>query len=94
MSLKEIRKLGDPILYKKSIPVKRDELENLRPFFNKMWSLIIEFRDYYGRGRAIAAPQVGVLKRVIAINSDKKYLLINPVIEYASEEMMEIWDDS
>lgn len=93
MSLNEIRKLGDPILYKKSAELKKEELEEMKPHFEHMWRLIREFRDIYGRGRAIAAPQTGLLKRVIAINTDRKYILINPVIEYASKEMMEIWDD-
>ncbi|MEE4115027.1 MAG: peptide deformylase [Marinilabiliaceae bacterium] len=93
MSLSEIRKIGDPILYKKSLELRRDEVEELLPHFDLMWRLIREFRDVYGRGRAIAAPQTGLLKRVIAIDTDSRYLLINPKIEYASDEMMELWDD-
>ena len=93
MSLSEIRKIGDPILYKKSLELRRDEVEELLPHFDLMWRLIREFRDVYGRGRAIAAPQTGLLKRVIAIDTDSRYLLINPKIEYVSDEMMELWDD-
>ena len=93
MSLNEIKKLGDPILYEVSIPVLEAELKELMPSINRMWDLVAEFRSAYGRGRAIAAPQIGLLKRVIAINSDKKHALINPVIELASNEMMDLWDD-
>ncbi len=93
MSLNEIIKLGNPILYKQSEQVDKSEVADLIPLFEKMWHLIEEFRSQYGRGRAIAAPQIGILKRIICINTDKRYVLINPTIEYADDELMEVWDD-
>lgn len=93
MALSEIVKLGDPRLLEKAEPVRPDELKDLMPSVEKMWRLILEFREVYGRGRAIAAPQIGLLKRIICINTGKPEVLINPVIEDASSEMMEIWDD-
>ncbi|GAI22094.1 unnamed protein product, partial [marine sediment metagenome] len=63
MPLSEIRKLGDPLLYKVSRLVKQDEIETIRSLTIKMHRLILEFREKYGAGRAIAAPQVGELKR-------------------------------
>lgn len=93
MALSEIVKLGDPRLLEKAEPVRLDELKDLMPSIEKMWRLILEFRAAYGRGRAIAAPQIGLRKRIICINMDKPEALINPVIEDASEEMIEIWDN-
>jgi len=93
MSLSEIRKLGDPLLYKVSRLVKQDEIETIRPLTIKMHRLILEFRKKYGAGRAIAAPQAGELKRIICLNVDGPQLLINPEIYDKSDEMMEIWDD-
>lgn len=93
MALSEIVKLGDPRLLEKAEPVRPDEIKDLIPSIEKMWRLILEFRAAYGRGRAIAAPQIGLLKRIICINTGKPEVLINPVIEDASDEMMEIWDD-
>ena len=93
MALSEIVKLGDRVLLEKSQPVRPEEISELMPCIEKMWRLIIEFREAYGRGRAIAAPQIGLLKRIICINTGKPEVLINPVIEAASDEMIEIWDD-
>jgi peptide deformylase len=93
MALSEILKLGDPLLVEKAHPVNREDLSKLTPYFEKMNRLILEFRDKYGRGRAIAAPQIGLMKRVICINTGKMQVLINPVIEDASDELMEVWDD-
>jgi len=93
MALSEILKLGDPRLLEKTLPVKTEEITGLIPFFEKMDRLILEFRDRYGRGRAIAAPQIGLMKRIICINTGNPQVLINPVIIEASDEMMEVWDD-
>jgi peptide deformylase len=93
MALSEIRKLGDPVLLMAAEPVKRDELENLIPVIEKMHALIKEFRSAYGRGRGIAAPQAGLSRRIICLNIDHPQVIINPVIEYRSDEMMDVWDD-
>lgn len=93
MALSEIIKLGDPLLLEKALPVEFSEMPVLREPIKKMGRLIVEFREMYGRGRAIAAPQIGLLKRIIVINDGELLVLINPVIESRSEEMMEVWDD-
>jgi peptide deformylase len=93
MALSEILKLGDRRLLEKSITVNSEELPGLITYIEKMDRLILEFRERYGRGRAIAAPQIGLMKRIICINTGKPQVLINPVIEDASDEMMEVWDD-
>jgi peptide deformylase len=53
------------------------------------------FRDSHGFGRGIAAPQIGALERVIFIRIPGGFTgpLVNPVIEHASADTMELWDD-
>ena len=53
----------------------------------------MEFRKQYGVGRAIAAPQIGVMKRIIYMHIDKPYVFVNPVLQNLSKEMIELWDD-
>lgn len=43
-------------------------------------------------GRAIAAPQIGYLKRVIFVNAERNLSLINPRIIYKSGEIVEVRD--
>jgi peptide deformylase len=52
-----------------------------------------EIRAKYNFGRAIAAPQLGIMKRVIYMNIDKPVLFINPELTSLSNEMFEVWDD-
>ena len=93
MPLSEIRKLGDPILYEVCNPVLREEVAALKPVIDQMASLVVEFRSTYGAGRAIAAPQVGVLKRLIVLNIEEPLAIINPVLYDKSDRMIELWDD-
>jgi len=93
MDLSEIRKLGDPVLLEKTRIVLKEEVISLIPSIEKMWELILGFRQIYGRGRAIAAPQIGLLKRIICIHTTGPQVLINPEIEFRSEEMIDVWDD-
>ena len=93
MGLEEILKLGNPKLHEISEPVKANEMGILKPVVNKLHDLLMEFRKRYGAGRAIAAPQIGIMKRVIYMNIEEPVIIINPELSDLSEEMMEIWDD-
>ncbi|MCI8727861.1 MAG: peptide deformylase [Hungatella sp.] len=90
---REILLLGDPRLYEISEEVKKEELELLKLVFTDMFDCIKGIRRNYGFGRAIAAPQIGVKKRLICILTDRPYVIINPSLEFIGEEMMELMDD-
>ena len=90
---REILLLGDPRLYEVCEAVKREEMEELRPVFEDMFDCIRAIRRDYGFGRAIAAPQIGVSKRVICMLTDRPYVIINPELEFIGDEMMELMDD-
>ncbi len=60
----------------------------------QMQATLAAFRTRSGFGRAMAAPQVGILKRVIVMNlGATPFALINPVITWRSSETFEVWDD-
>ena len=90
---REILLLGNPQLYEISEEVRREELEELHPVFEDMFDSIRGIRRDYGFGRAIAAPQIGVQKRLICMLTDKPYVIINPTLEFVGNEMMELMDD-
>lgn len=93
VQLNEILLLGDPRLRQVCQPVEHGEIPALLPWFERMHQLILLFRKTYGRGRAIAAPQVGLLKRVVCMYIDQPLVFINPVLKDLSEERFELWDD-
>ncbi|MFZ6819935.1 peptide deformylase [Undibacterium sp. Ji22W] len=52
------------------------------------------FRAQYGFGRGIAAPQLGIAQRFIALNLGAgTFSMINPVITWRSEQTFTMWDD-
>ena len=90
---RDILLLGDPRLYEVSDEVKVEELESLRPVFEDMFDCIRAIQRELGFGRAIAAPQIGVQKRVICMLTDRPYVIINPTLEFIGDGKMEVMDD-
>lgn len=100
--MKDIIREGNPLLRQiskaVSLPIKEEDVIILKNLYEYVVaSSIDKLVKQYGirPGVGIAAPQVGVLKRMFAINcedflnNDKRYSLavINPVITYKSKEM-------
>jgi peptide deformylase len=55
---------------------------------------LMAFREEFGMGRAIAAPQIGVVKRLVYMYVNGHATeFINPVLEDKSPETIEVWDD-
>ena len=82
MALRTIRVEGDPVLTKISRPV-----DKMTP---RIHDLITDMLDtmYEARGVGLAAPQVGILKRIVVIDvGDGPIILINPeIIEKSGEQ--------
>lgn len=82
MALRTIRVEGDPVLTKISRPV-----DKMTP---RIHDLITDMLDtmYEAMGVGLAAPQVGILKRVVVIDvGDGPIILINPeIIEKSGEQ--------
>jgi len=93
MAVKEILLLGNPELYEISAEVTMDDLHEMKLVVEDLADTLQEFRKKYGFGRAIAAPQIGVKKRLVYMNSPRQVVFINPVLTFPEEEMIAIWDD-
>ena len=84
MALREIRIEGDPILYKVCKPVEK--------LSDRQKVLISDMLDtmYEANGVGLAAPQVGVLRRIVVIDVGDEHgphILINPeIIEQDGEQ--------
>ncbi|MBM4349371.1 MAG: peptide deformylase [Deltaproteobacteria bacterium] len=91
--LDKVLKLGDPKLYKISAPVNKTDLDSLKPVIDDLHHTLMEFKAKYHAGRAIAAPQLGVMKRLIYMYITEPVILINPELFDFSEERLELWDD-
>lgn len=83
MALRNIFKLGDPVLTKKSRVVEK--------FDDRLATLIDDMLEtmYDGNGVGLAAVQVGILKRVVVIDIGEGPMeLVNPEIIYTEGEQI------
>ena len=82
MALRQIRVMGDDILLKKSKEVTK--------MTDRTMELIGDMKEtlYDANGVGLAAPQVGVLKRIVVIDTtgEDMHVMINPKIKSFSEE--------
>ena len=82
MAIRNIREIGDPVLNKTCKEVK-EMTDRTRELIDDMFDTM-----YEADGVGLAAPQVGILKRIVVIDvtGEDPLLLINPVILESSGE--------
>ena len=83
MAIRNIRELGDEVLNKKCKEVK-EMTPRIKDLIDDMFDTM-----YEANGVGLAAPQVGILKRIVVIDvtGEDPYVLINPrIIETSGEQ--------
>ena len=92
MGVKELIKIGDPLL--------KEICGDVNFFYDDTKKLIRDLADTlhhcqkkYKIGRAIAAPQIGILKKAVYMETEKETIIMfNPEIIRKSDEMFDVWD--
>lgn len=92
-TLQDLLLLGDPRLYETCEPVLETELPFVKGWVADLHAVMEEIRATYHFGRAIAAPQLGIMKRLIYMNIDRPVVFINPELSDLSTDVFELWDD-
>jgi peptide deformylase len=52
-----------------------------------------DWQSRFGSGRAIAAPQIGAPVRIVYVEMEKPWVLINPEIVEVGSDDFTVWDD-
>ena len=94
MSVRTILQLGDPLLREKCSRVVDPAAKDIRDLVRDLADTLAYWRAKTGYGRGIAAPQIGVLQRVIFLKlpGAEPWPLINPEIVARSGEKIVVWD--
>jgi peptide deformylase len=98
MPVREVLRMGHPVLREVAKPVERFGTPELRALFEDMHDTMAA-KD----GAGIAAPQIGVSQRVVifGVTKNPRYpdaeevpftTLVNPVIEFLTKELEEDWE--
>ena len=94
MPIREILQLGNPVLREKAAPVADPGAPETRAVAQDLADTLAHWRRETGYGRAIAAPQIGVLQRVIFLRlpGEPAWPMVNPEIVWQSDEKVVVWD--
>ena len=89
--IKKVLQLGNPELRKSSTEV--EDLAEAEKIVEDLRNTLIYEQQDKEIGRALAAPQIGIHKKVVFYHVDgEEKILINPKITEKSEELFEVWD--
>jgi len=94
MPVRPILQLGDPLLRQKAARIADPTADEIRRLIGDLADTLAHWRSTTGYGRGIAAPQLGLLQRVIFLQlpGEKPWPLINPEIIERSDEKIVVWD--
>ena len=94
MPIRPVLQLGDPLLRQKAVLVQNLAAREVRDLVQDLADTLAHWRSATGYGRGIAAPQLGVLQRVIFLQlpGAEPWPLINPEIIERSQEKIIVWD--
>lgn len=86
-----VLQLGDPLL-RRTCPAATADIppEDI----DRICAILKEFRQEIGFGRAVAAAQLGMPHRMIAISMPGwPRVIVNPIVVWHSQETITMWDD-
>ena len=76
-------------VYQTGEPVLREKCTDVKNFNSELWSMLDDMKETVRaeRGAGLAAPQIGISKRVVVIDVEEGYFeMVNPVILSAKGE--------
>jgi peptide deformylase len=90
----EVLVLGNPQLRERSEAIIDFADKRAKEDFNNLKNALDRFRRENGFGRGIAGIQIGIKKRIIALNLGKEsFIIVNPEIIRYGAETFTMWDD-
>ncbi len=94
MPIRSILQLGDPLLREKALFIEDPAAREIHDLVRDLADTLAHWRSKTGYGRGIAAPQLGILQRVIFLRlpGGEPWPLINPEIIKRSDERIIVWD--
>lgn len=84
--------IGDPRLRERSTEIGEDNQE-LEGTVKDLRDTLTKLRKEHGMGRALAAPQLGHMRRIIFYQLPyEEMIMVDPRITWRSEDLIRVWD--
>ncbi|MEM9384940.1 MAG: peptide deformylase [Pseudomonadota bacterium] len=95
MAVQPILQLGTLRLFEPCQPLTQGDVERLNTQVQDLHDTMRAFQAEHGWGRAIAAPQIGVPWRIVAmrVGTDAPHTFFNPVLDEHDANEVEYWED-
>jgi peptide deformylase len=92
--VQSVLQLGNPMLRQRAVRVEVPTAPEVRDLVSDLADTLAHWRAETGYGRGIAAPQIGVLRRVVFLQlpGEKPWPFINPEIVRRSDDKIVVWD--
>ena len=92
MAVKKVLMIGDPKLREGATEIGEDAHE-LKGIVKDLKGTLQKLQKKHGMGRALAAPQIGHMRRVILFKlPEEEIIMVDPRIIWRSEDMTRVWD--
>jgi peptide deformylase len=94
MPVRDVLQLGNPLLREVCLSVADPAAPENAAIVADLADTLAHWRRETGYGRAIAAPQIGALQRIVFVNlpGSTPWPLVNPEIIERSAETIVVWD--
>lgn len=93
MTIHRIRLLGDPVLRERCEVIANPASAAVHLVVDGLRDTLRDWQSRFGSGRGIAAPQIGAPIRLVYIEMDRPWALVNPEIVDIGTEDFTVWDD-
>ncbi|MDX2194019.1 MAG: peptide deformylase [Gemmatimonadales bacterium] len=93
MTIHRIRLLGDPVLRAQCERIADPKSLAVRMVAADLRETLLDWQSRMGAGRGIAAPQIGAPIRLVHVEMEKPWTLVNPeIVDIGTDDFL-VWDD-
>jgi peptide deformylase len=93
MTIRSLHLMGDPVLRIPSDAIANPQSAAVRLVADDLQETLRHLRSQRGMGRGLAAPQIGAPMRMIYIEIDRPWFILNPIVTDIGDEDFWVWDD-
>ena len=93
MTIRSINLLGDPVLRNSADAIENLQSPAVRLVADDLQETLRHLRSQHGVRRGLAAPQIGAPMRIVYIEVDRPWFIINPTVTDIGDEDFWVWDD-
>jgi len=93
MTIRSLHLLGDPVLRTPSDAIANPQSAAVRLVADDLQETLRHLQSQHGMGRGLSAPQIGAPMRMIYIEIDEPWYIINPTVTDIGDDDFWVWDD-